>query len=600
MVKKSPPLLRCALSGITVFGATALLFGASEAAELAAFHGWGKLGLDWLELEAWSRQQPFVPAGIIGLLFAALMLLCETRKVEGGVSGAMRGVNAFLGFPWTPLVAAVVLLTVPQALATARRPLAPVLAPNVLFVLLDTWRADHTGFLGYERPVSPILDRLVEEGVVFEHAMSSTGWTKPAVASLFTGLIPSRHGAVSQPLPHTPVRGAFLQPPVTTFVEIFRARGWDTAMWSNNPNITPPRGFDQGAGYFRDYYHDPKKSSDFDPGRAERMIPDVEAWLEERRGAERPFMAYLHVMDPHYPYVAPDPFAGTFDTTGSDFQLDGHVCRELMTGKRTLADFTPEMRQRILDIYDEELLYVDKYVGEFLQRIRTDYPDTVIVLSGDHGEEFLEHGNYGHGHAIYNELSHVPLVIWAPGLEPMRVSYQVRLMDVMPTLLELAGLESSIPPGIQGETLTSFFDGSEADHRLAPIESGGDQKPAWQWRAISDGKYKYLRREKNLPTRKPIPPLSPDENTDDFPLEFLFDLEAAPTEQVNLLGQGARWRETADELFQQMKERDWYVLPTELLRMSTHTIDMSERDAKGLDALGYGGGDEQGLDGHHH
>ena len=148
--------------------------------------------------------------------------------------------------------------------------------------------------------------------------------------------------------------------------------------------------------------------------------------------------------------------------------------------------------------------------------------------------------------------------------------------------------------------MATFFDGSEAGHRLAPIETGGDQKPAWQWRAISDGKYKYLRRERNLPTRKPFPPLSPDENPDDFPLEFLFDLEADPTEQVNLLGQGARWRETADELFQQMKERDWYVLPTELLRMSTHTIDMSERDAKGLDALGYGGGDEQGLDGHHH
>ena len=85
MVQESPPLLRCALSGVTVFGVMALLLGASDAAELAAFHGWGKLGLDWLELEAWSRQRPFVPAGVLGALFAALMLLCTHQWTYHGV-----------------------------------------------------------------------------------------------------------------------------------------------------------------------------------------------------------------------------------------------------------------------------------------------------------------------------------------------------------------------------------------------------------------------------------------------------------------------------------------------------------------------------------
>ncbi len=591
MVNPSPPFLRCALSGITVFGFSALVLGAYNAAELASFHGWDRLGLDWLELELWSQQRPLVPAGIVGALFSALMVFCETRKIQGGLTGAMRRVNSLLGFPLVALAAALLFLSIPGSVADMRQPAAPAQAPNVLFVLLDTWRADHVGFLGYERDVSPNLDRLVEDGVVFERAMSSSGWTKPAVASLFTGLIPSRHNAVSQPLPHTAVRGAFLQPPVTTFVEIFRARGWDTAMWSNNPNITPPRGFDQGAGYFRDYYHDSRKTQEFDPGRAERMIPDVESWLEQRADIERPFCAYLHIMDPHYPYVAPAPYAGTFDKSGLDFQLLGPVCRELMAGKRQLADFTPEMQKRILDIYDEELLYVDHYVGEFLQRVMTEHPNTIVILSGDHGEEFLEHGNYGHGHAIWNELAHVPLVFWAPGLEAGRVPEQVRLMDVFPTLLELAGLESSTPPGIQGETLSTFFDGTETKDRVAPIETGGDQKPAWQWRAISEGRYKYLRREPNLPNmKKPVPALSPDENADDFPLEYLFDLENDPGEQINLIDEHP---DIAARLFAEMKKRNWYVPPTELLKLSARKSNLSTGDAGHLDALGYGGGDDE-------
>jgi hypothetical protein len=247
MVQSSPPFLRCTLSAITVFGLAGLALGAADAARLAAFHGWERLGLDWLALELWSRQRPLVQAGILAGGCFALMLFVETRSPGGGFTGLLRKLNALFGFPLVALLALAAFFVLPSTLANVQRPEAPANAPNVLFVLVDTWRADHAGFLGYGRDVSPNLDRLVEEGVVFERAISSSGWTQPAVASLFTGLIPSRHGAVSQPLAHTPVRGALLQPFVTTFVEIFRASGWNTAMWSNNPNITPPRGFDQGA-----------------------------------------------------------------------------------------------------------------------------------------------------------------------------------------------------------------------------------------------------------------------------------------------------------------------------------------------------------------
>ncbi|MAB79138.1 MAG: hypothetical protein CMJ89_07265 [Planctomycetes bacterium] len=593
MVQSRPPFLRCTIGAITVFGLAGLTLGAADAARLAAFHGWEHLGLDWLQLELWSRQRPLFQAGILAALSFALMLFVETRPPGGGLSGFLRKLNTLLGFPPVAVLALAAFFVLPNALAGLQRPDAPANAPNVLFVLVDTWRADHAGFLGYERDVSPNLDRLVEEGVVFERAISSSGWTQPAVASLFTGLIPSRHGAVSQPLAHTPVRGALLQPFVTTFVEIFRASGWNTAMWSNNPNITPARGFDQGASYFRDYYSQRARTQDDDVGRAERMLPDVEAWLAEENTGERPFCAYVHIMDPHYPYVAPAPFKGTFDRSGLDFQLLGPVCREIMTGKRRREDITPTMRRRIVDIYDEELLYVDSYLGEFLQRIFTEHPNTVVVLSGDHGEEFLEHGNYGHGHAIWNELTHVPLVLWAPDLEPQRIPHQMRLMDVFPTLLELAGIGDRTPPHIQGKTLAPFFEGTENTDRLAPVETGGDQKPAWQWRAVSDGRFKYLRRERNLPVKKAVPPLSPGEDPEDFPIEYLFDLKNDPFEQENLFELDPV---RAADLFAQMRKFDWYVPPSELLKAAAHSADLSAEDANRLDALGYGGDD----DGHGH
>jgi arylsulfatase A-like enzyme len=487
-----------------------------------------------------------------------------------------------LGHPLAVTAALFLAFVLPGVVARGARPVPARQAPNVLFILIDTWRADHAGFLGYERPVSPALDRLASAGVVFERAIAQSSWTKPSVATLLTGLLPSQHHAVSQAIPETPVRAFRLNPRLTTFVELLHGKGWQTAMWSDNPNITPPVGFDQGAESFRDYFHKPCHSEHC--GELPEILGDVEHWFAEERDDSRPFCLYVHVMDAHYPYEPPLATRGRFDKQPSDLQLTGPIVQDYMTGKRSEANLTPERLTSLVDRYDEELLAIDEELGPFLERIRREHPDTVIVLSGDHGEEFFEHGNLGHSHALWQELVHVPLVVWAPGLEPKRVATQVRLVDVCPTILALTGLEGALP-NLQGESLLPVIAGTELADRPAPMEVGGDQKPCWQWRGISDGAHKLLRREADLPTLHPIPSLGL-EDEDQRPAWRLYDLRADPGERTNL---AASERATAEELFAFLKARGWYVPPEELLGLKATAIELDPNQTQALEHLGYGG-----------
>ncbi len=599
MTPPRSPVLRAALAALTVSALAFLACGALLAWRETAFQDWTAQGLGWLGLEAWSRERPWLSAGIAGACaFGLAFLPGRDRSARtpsgnaGGPRSRMGAVRALTGLAARPPLAALALLSacgLPRLVAGSARPVAPARAPNVLFVLIDTWRADHAGFLGYERAVSPELDRLSERGVVFERAISQAPWTKPAVATLFTGLLPSRHHAVSQPLPDVPVRATRLQPPVTTFIEILHGKGWQTAMWSDNPNITPPRGFDQGAESFRDYFHEPDAEHE-DCGALPEILGDVRRWLAEERDPERPFCLYVHVMDPHYPYEPPGPFRGQFDRSGCEVQLTGPVVREYLCGERDVADLTPARLTSLVDRYDEELLAVDHELGPFLEQVLREDPDTVVVLSGDHGEEFLEHGGLGHSHALWEELVHVPLVLWGPDLAPARISAQVRLMDVAPTLLELVGLSRSIPSVTQGQSLVPVIAGRETGDRPAPLETGGDQKPCWHWRGISDGRMKLIRRERDLPTRETIPALSP-EDARERPYWRLFDLESDPAELANLCPER---RAEAEALFAEMQRRGWYVPPEELLGQRALTPSISAHEAHELEALGYGGVSQEG------
>ncbi|MEW6074498.1 MAG: sulfatase [Planctomycetota bacterium] len=588
--------LRCPLCAVSAFAIALLVAGHTTARSEAAIQGWRELGLGWLMLDRWASVFPWRAAGGAALATLAAMLAAERfGETRLRFLAPLHRVNAVFGHAGTAAVLLALALFLPRAAARWTQPVPPPGSPNLLFVLVDTWRADHAGFLGYAREVSPRLDELAARGVVFERAISPSGWTKPAVATLFTGLLPSQHLAVSVPVPGVPTRGISLPPPMTTLIEILRGRGWDTAMWSPNPNIVPHLGFAQGAAHFADYFNHPERTREHMPGRLDRMLPAVRRWLAAERDSDRPFCAYVHVMDPHYPYEAPAPVACTFDRSGLAFRLDGPTCDGYRDGTRDLANVTPERRQALVDAYDEELLFTDLHLGPFLAEVLAAHPDTVVVLAGDHGEEFLEHGGFGHASTLYEELVHVPLVLWAPDLAPARIPAQIPLVDVFPTLLELLGVAAHAPPGLQGTSLGPILAGAETADRLAPLESGGDQRPAWQWRGLSDGRYKLLRREEDLPTAKPVPPLGPEDRLLSRPAWFLFDLAADPGETKNLFAT-PEGEARARALFATMEERGWYVPPREVLRLRAVRTEAGA-DIDLLRDLGYAGEGGPG-DGH--
>jgi len=531
----------------------------------------------WLALDLWRAEfRPLLAA----VATAALLLLLGASELLR--TGSARSVVARLGHPLA-LALALLLQGLAPALAALARPRPANGAPNVVLVLVDTWRADHAGFLGYERDVTPELDGLVREGVVFENAIAQAGWTKPSVASLLTGQMPSAHGAVSQNVRGEFLRGTTIRPGSRTLFEALREAGWETAAWATNPNVREKHGFASAVTHFVD--HSVTKSSEHgsSPRRSANLFPSVLEWIDEGRAEGGPFLAYVHVMDPHYPYDAPAPFAGRFAEEREGFQLSSKVIQELFLGEREAADVPAEDLANLVDRYDEEILYFDHQMAAFLRGLRERAPNTLVVMVGDHGEEFREHGQIGHGQSLYRELVHVPLVLWTPALEPQRVVHQVRLIDVYPTLLELAGLGAGA--GIQGESLVAMIEGRESGDRLAPMESGGDTRPPWQWRAISDGTWKLVRREEDLPGRPPTIQLSERDATGERPYSLLFDTSSDPGETEDLAE-----RETArvEALFALFRTGGWYFPPETVLGLEAVASEVSASEAAALRDLGYG------------
>ena len=574
-------------TAVSAFALVSLVWGARAALQAESMNGWRAAELDWLVLESWALQWSWKPALAAAALAFALAWVLTPSEPENPKPGFLGFLLRWLGHPAVALALMFLTRYGPGICAANLRPSPAPSAPNLVLIVVDTWRADHAEFLGYARSTAPEISRLAAEGVVFERAMAPSGWTKPAVATLLTGMLPQHHRAVSQPGREGPRRGVNLRSGMHTLMEVLAARGWETGMWSNNPNIIPQRGFDQGAAQFTAYKRQAERSTTRDRGRAEFMLPDVERWIRQRRHPGRPFAAYVHIMDPHLPYEAPAPFAGSFDKSGLDFQIGPTELQAYQSGELRAEDVTPAMLQRILDAYDEELAYVDAQLGPFLERLRAEDPECVIVLAGDHGEEFLEHRQFGHAHSLYQELVHVPLVLWAPEVQAARIPFQVRLMDVMPTLLELGDVDWSLGAHLQGASLGPLLRGEERAHRPAPMETGGDGHPNFHWRAFSDGRYKLLRRELD-PQRPPgLDALPIWEASRERPYLQLFDLELDPGETRDLFETEPQ---RAQELWERFQASGWYVVPMDYFGAADLGQRVSPEELDDLEKLGYGSG----------
>ena len=292
--------------------------------------------------------------------------------------------------------------------------------------MLDTLRADHLGVYGYERATSPNLDQFASENVLFKFAVTAAPWTPPSVAGMLSGLYPRSHSFMPPNSRDEAKAGAsMLSPNVLTLPEILKAQGYATHAISPNPWITKEFGYDQGFDQFE--YH-PR-------AQAEAITKLGIKAIDRLADQKEPFFVYLHYLDPHDPYTPPSSYAKKFQ------------------GPLKSREYSAEM-QRKIGLYDGEIAYMDQWLGGLFNHLKEKglYEDCVIVVIGDHGEQFLEHGNLTHGNQVVNPELHVPLMIRTGATAQKRVvDYTVSTIDAFPTVLELVGLKA--PDGYQSVSL---------------------------------------------------------------------------------------------------------------------------------------------------
>lgn len=375
-------------------------------------------------------------------------------------------------------------------------------SPHLLIYLIDTLRPDHLGCYGYDRNTSPHIDALAADGVVFENAYSHAPWTRPSVATLFTGLLYSFHGAG---------KTSGLEYRLETLAELMRQSGRETAAFIANAQI-----HSLGLNFTQGFQRFTGVEKVVGNSRADHVNELVLPWLESK--ADRPFFLYVHTIDPHAKYDPPMATAGTFNKG-----YDGKLAPRL-TGSRLLADQTTEGPlsardlQYVHDLYDEEILFNDQEFGKLVQLLKDRglYENTLIVVLSDHGEEFGEHGAFGHGGRLWEELLRVPLVVKLPGPDRprgVRVPQRVRMLDLLATLS--ACLAVDWDPSVQmGVDMTAAWNPGQTFDALDII---AEEEPGL--RTLIRGDYKIIQKDPEISRRSRT---------------WLFDLGKDPGEQNDL------------------------------------------------------------------
>jgi arylsulfatase len=415
---------------------------------------------------------------------------------------------------------------------------APEPPRNVIFIVIDAFRADHMGALGYGRGTTPNLDEFASRGLLFTRAYSAASWTLPSLASYMTSVYPAVHG-VRRP-PNAPDHLA-LPREFLTLAESLRANGLRTASITSQPWMSKAMGLVQGFDEARAVSHASA------PGEAGILTKELIAWLRQNR--ESPFFLYAHFMGPHSPYDVPSEFTGRYtggrpvpETVAEfhrlyEFESEAVAYQEIVDRARE-GGLVPADVEYMRDEYDEKLAYTDARVGELLDELETLglLDDSIVLVTADHGEAFYEHGTIFHGQHIHEELVRVPLIIHLPGelAKPARIDEVVELIDLYPTIHELLGIP--VPVAIQGRSLIPVLEGGAGDG-VAFAEGHG-------FKVVTGGWSSYYFYNDSLNT------------TAGIEVEELYDLRCDPFELVDLSDEEPaaveRHRELAFEIWREI------------------------------------------------
>lgn len=402
--------------------------------------------------------------------------------------------------------------------------------PNILFILVDTLRRDRLTPYGYQRETSPEIARwLAAPGTVVEEAYSQAPWTLPSVVSFLTGRYPGE-------LLGNDLAAYGLPEGVPTLAERLAALGYETGGFFANPTLHEGAGFGRG---FRTFYA-PPADVEWIRRHADELNSHARPWLAAHQ--DRPFFAYVHYIDPHDPYENPDIVGNRspFEATPYTGPVAGDWIHGIYTGRIPLENPEADLAH-INALYDAEVRYVDRHIGELLATLDPQVlANTLIVLTADHGEELLDHGGWKHGQTLYEEQIHVPLLVRWDGRIPAgrRLGGTVRLVDLVPTLIAAAGGEAD--PAWQGVDLLPALT------RRGPLP----RRPAFS-QHLTTGPLRaaaVLDKEKLILFNgaEPFAPADPlqarlwQQDLDRLERVELYDLAKDPAERTNLAADSGR------------------------------------------------------------
>jgi arylsulfatase A-like enzyme len=353
----------------------------------------------------------------------------------------------------------------------------PPQSPNVLIIIVDTLRADHLSPYGYSRDTSPYLTQLAQQGVLFETAIAPSSWTLPSHASMLTGLYPRQ----------SRVQGDkdILSGNLPNLGDTMRNRGYRTAAFSANYQLfTRDHGFIHGFSRFEEYeqsiggilekvplsklilatlsrYTTGEKFAYFgvkNAPSADEVNENAVGWIE---GGRQPFFLVLNYFDLHEPTLPPEQYLHMF-TSNAKARKQNMYFPEKCTAYEVKPLCDPE-RPQFVDVYDGSIRFVDQSIQTLFARLNELHvlDNTIVVFTSDHGQEFGDHGIYGHGKSLYRQVIHVPLVFWKPGLVPssVRVSTPVSTTDLSATILDLTAADNK--QALPGHSLAALWRSGE-------------------------------------------------------------------------------------------------------------------------------------------
>jgi arylsulfatase A-like enzyme len=427
--------------------------------------------------------------------------------------------------------------------------------PNVILLVIDALRSDHLGCYGYPRSTSPSIDAFAQESVIFTQCYSQSAHTKPSIASLFTSVYPSQHNIISgnQRDAEGNVFSPLLVPSLKTMAEYMKESGYNTLGLLEQGQLRSYMGFAQGFNYYNSYMI-----------LATFLNEEFLDWLPFNK--HRKFFAYLHYQDVHAPYTPLPAYAEMFSLKkdnlvpirGSAWQKAKDDWREfLIDFKDKKVEVTQADLDQLVNSYDAEIRALDDELGVFFQKLKDQglYDNSIIIITADHGEAFLEHGKFDHGNGLYDEVLRIPLIIRFPKMEYKGVvEPPVQMVDLLPTILDYLKIPQS--DDISGHSLMTH---------LAEDNGAGEYPVYSEWEEFvmirkGDNKLIYDRKLERAE---------------------LYNLKTDPLEQNDLSAQDlALVEDMKTELLNWSKE-------VEAKRIEQVGIKVDDKTVENLKSLGY-------------